>query len=214
MLILASASKARAGLLNQVGIPHRVMISGVNEEAFTNPDHIELVLSLAHAKAERVSNSLKESFLDHFENTNESYPILGCDSVFEFQGEIFGKPRNLKEAFYRLQKMSSKSGWIHTGHALLYKKSLLEKKNQFESEEKILKVISTRIYFSEFTSDQILEYVNTGEPMKSAGGFAIEGKGASLIKGIDGCFSNVIGLSLPWLVATLSKSGLHNLIGY
>ena len=73
-------------------------------------------------------------------------------------------------------------------------------------------VVSTKIEFMSLSSRDIIKYASIPEPYYCAGGFAIEGKGGLFIKKIDGCFSNVIGLSLPWLKINLEKLGLSKLL--
>ncbi len=192
MLILASASSARKRLLDKAGIPYRALVSGIDETQFCESDPKQLVMLLAKAKASSVwercvSNGFNECPFD------QETAVLGCDSVLEFQGEIFGKPRDSTEAFNRWKKMSSFDALLHTGH------SLIHMNDEKLVRESIDEVISTRIYFSSLSESEIKDYVATGEPMNCAGGFAIEGRGGMFIRRLDGCYSNVIGLSLPWL---------------
>ena len=204
MLILASASKARKALLERAGIPHHVIVSDVDESDFKNIDIRSLVAELSLAKAKDVISKIS------INSKKEEIPInakaiIGCDSLFEFEDEIFGKPKNSDEAFSRLKKMSSNSGLLHTGHSLLFR-PLLDggiRQKEFIGINQI--VISTKIYFKKTNSLELINYVNTGEPMKCAGGFSLEGKGGTLIKKIEGCYSNVIGLSLSWLSDELKK---------
>ena len=204
--MLASASRARQSLLDQVGIAHRVMISGVNEENDKNANAAELVVSLAKAKAKVVASRV---FFDDSENpANKGIDfVLGCDSVFVFQNEIFGKPRDAKEAIERWERMSSNSGFLMTGHALFIRPSVLQLSRSSSLKPAIQEVVTSRVDFEELTSLEIENYVLTGEPLQCAGGFALEGKGAMFIRAIYGCYSNVIGLSLPWLRKALRTLG-------
>ena len=90
-LLLASASPARRRLLELAAIPHGVQVSGVDEEAITDPSPDVLVQKLAQAKAQAVVARL---------GTGETpaWGVLGCDSVLEFAGDIFGKPADAAEA--------------------------------------------------------------------------------------------------------------------
>ena len=72
----------------------------------------------------------------------------------------------------------------------------------------IKKTVSSKVYFSKLRNKEIKKYVDSLEPLYCAGGFAIEGKGGKYIEKIDGCFSNVMGLSLPWLRKSLIKEGI------
>ncbi len=202
MLILASGSEARRRLLIQAGILHKIIPSGLDESKFQEQNPKKLVQSLAHAKAMATLSKLVSKQIKDL-SPNQITSILGCDSVFEFQGEIFGKPKDAKEALERLKRMSSKSGWITTGHALLENVSSSES-NQINFNCKATAVITTEVKFCKLSQAEIEAYVSTQEPLDCAGGFALEGKGGMLISSINGCFSNVIGLSLPWLREQLS----------
>lgn len=185
MLLLASASPARRRLLEQASIPHRVQVSGVDEDAITHPDPGQLVQLLARAKAAAV---LQGGIAP------EISAVLGCDSVLAFEGEVFGKPADAAEAIARWKRMRGSWGELHTGHALL----------DPGGGERVT-TVTTRVLFAELSDAGIEAYVATGEPLQCAGGFALEGRGGALVERLDGCFSNVIGLSLPllrrWLLA-------------
>ena len=103
--------------------------------------------------------------------------------------------------------MSGEFGFLHTGHTLLI--------STFDSTSKLIKVtkkikktVSSKVYFSKLQDEEIKNYVDSLEPLYCAGGFALEGKGGKYIERIDGCFSNVMGLSLPWLRKSLIKEGI------
>jgi len=182
VLLLASASPARRRLLEQAGIPHRVRVSGVDERAITAPDPSLLVQRLAQAKAAAVYQAL-----DSVADAGIS-AVLGCDSVLVFEGEIFGKPADAAEAVRRWRRMAGQRGELLTGHCLMP-----------VGEDPVLSSVSTGVVFSPLTPREIDDYVATGEPLECAGGFALEGRGGLCVAGLEGCYSNVIGLSLPWL---------------
>jgi len=182
VLLLASASPARRRLLEQAGIPHRVRVSGVDERAISAPDPSLLVQRLAQAKAAAVYQAL-----DSVADAGIS-AVLGCDSVLVFEGEIFGKPADAAEAVRRWRRMAGQRGELLTGHCLMP-----------VGEDPVLSIVSTGVLFSALTPREIDDYVATGEPLQCAGGFALEGRGGLCVAGLEGCYSNVIGLSLPWL---------------
>ncbi len=205
MLILASASKARKRLIQKLSIDFEVMVSHIDEDKFEDSDIKGLVQKLSIAKAESIASEILLNSSEKLMNL-KNLAILGCDSLFEFNGMIFGKPKNHEEAIGRLKMMSQKSGVIHTGHCLKYRDKSLE---NFESKAFngiIKKVISTKINFSKLTDIEIANYVQTEEPMSCAGGFALDGKGSVFIESISGCYTNVFGLSLPWLRSSLGKA--------
>ena len=189
MLLLASASPARRRLLEQAAIPHGVRVSGVDEEALQHPDPAQLVQLLAHAKAQAVVDTLADGV-----DATPWVGVLGCDSVLAFEGTVFGKPRDAAEAIARWRRMAGGWGDLHTGHCLL----------QAGAAQR-LTTVTTRVQFASLSEAEIDAYVATGEPLHCAGGFALEGRGGALVERIEGCYSNVIGLSLPllrrWLLA-------------
>ena len=187
MLLLASASPARRRLLEQAGVAHRVRVSGVDEEQIHHPDPKQLVQLLAQAKAAAVSQEL-DPVAD-----SEISVVLGCDSVLSFEGRVFGKPAGAAEAIERWQRMAGRSGSLLTGHCLMRR-----------GRSDLLACVETVVRFAPLTTAEIEAYVASGEPLQCAGGFALEGRGGSCIDGLDGCYSNVIGLSLPWLRQALS----------
>lgn len=174
-LILASASPARKRLLETAGIYPRVHPSDFDESTIhiTNPS--ELVKALAYSKAEAVSAKFSDSL------------ILGCDSVLALNGDVFGKPANSEEAIARWHQMRGRVGELYTGHALIDQ----------TQQKSTVRCQVTQVHFALVSDLQIVEYVSSGEPLYCAGCFALEGKGGLFVEKIEGCHSNVIGLSLP-----------------
>ncbi|AMW28411.1 MULTISPECIES: nucleoside triphosphate pyrophosphatase [Arthrospira] len=194
--VLASASPARYRLLKTVGIDPVVIKSDFDESSIQIDDPTALVEQLAQAKAEAVGRRLKDhppSYLDNGKNAL----ILGCDSVLVMGGEIYGKPADKAEAIARWQNLSGHVGQLYTGHALL------------DLNKPKLLVLSriTDVHFATVDEEEIRSYVETGEPLNCAGCFAIEGKGGAFVDRLDGCHTNVIGLSLPLLRLMLRELG-------
>jgi septum formation protein len=214
VLLLASASPARRRLLEQAAIPHRVQVSGVDEEAITDPAPAQLVQRLARAKALAVWEGQDPAQLNPAgEGAQPAITaVLGCDSVLAFEGEVFGKPANADQAIARWQRMAGGWGELHTGHCLLPVVAAglgLPMNLQGDPDLDALPTITTvttRVQFASLNEAEIAAYVATGEPLQCAGGFALEGRGGMVVERIEGCFSNVIGLSLPllrrWLTDT------------
>jgi len=199
VLLLASASPARRRLLEQAAIAHRVRVSGVDEDAIHDPDPRQLVQRLARAKAEAV-RGLLDPVAD-----GDIQALLGCDSVLVFEGEVFGKPADAAEATERWRRMAGRWGELHTGHCLLVAST------PGGTPAEAITTVTTRVQFAALSDTEIANYVATGEPLACAGGFALEGRGGALVERIDGCYSNVIGLSLPllrrWLVSCSAGFG-------
>jgi septum formation protein len=179
-VILASSSASRLRLLESAGITPKVIVSGVNEEAseFDSLSPSELVIALAILKAHTVKESAPENSL-----------IIGCDSTFEFNGKSLGKPGNRENAIARCKELSGKSGFLHTGHCLI------DLKQGIELSERS----TAKVQFAQMTEVEILDYVDSGEPLNVAGGFTLDGLSAPFITNIEGDPSGIIGLSLPLL---------------
>jgi len=181
--VLASASPARRRLLETAGIFPLVCKSDFDESSITSSDPMLLVNLLAKSKAEVVSKKFEDCL------------ILGCDSLLIMDNITYGKPQSPAEAIWRWQQMRGKSGQLLTGHALLDQRQ----------DRWIVKCGVTSVYFAQVDDKTITAYVDSGEPLSCAGCFALEGKGALLVERIEGCYSNVIGLSLPILRAMLQE---------
>ena len=203
MLILASASQSRKKLLENCQIEFIQISSDFDETTIQEKNIFNLALELSFQKANSLSEKIQEkSFPEKF--NYGSLEILGCDSIFEFKGEAYGKPSNKEEAFNRWKKMSGEFGFLHTGHTLIIG-NFDSTSKIFKMTEIIKKTVSSKVYFSNLEDWEIKSYVDTNAPLYCAGGFALEGIGGKYIEKIEGCFSNVMGLSLPWLRENLYR---------
>ncbi|MEN9205747.1 MAG: nucleoside triphosphate pyrophosphatase [Thermostichales cyanobacterium SZTDM-1c_bins_54] len=177
-LILASQSPARRQLLSQAGIPHTAEPSYFDEDSIQDPNPRSLVQTLALKKAEIIAARHPEPAI-----------IVGADSVLWLQGEILGKPETPAIALARLKQMRGQVGELYTGMALI----------QTVPRRQLVHYAMTRVFFARPSEAELQAYVATREPLQCAGCFALDGLGSFFVEGIDGCHSNVIGLSLPLL---------------
>ena len=206
VLILASASQSRKKLLENCQIQFFQISSDFDESLIKDKKISNLALELSFQKAASISRNFKKDSLPKNINFN-SLEILGCDSIFEFKGKAFGKPLNKEEAFSRWCEMNGNFGHLHTGHTLLIG-NLDSNSNNIKIVKIIKKTVSSKVYFSKLEDSEIKRYVESLEPLYCAGGFALEGRGGKYIEKIEGCFSNVMGLSLPWLRKALFKENI------
>lgn len=189
--VLASASTARKQLLAQAGIEAIAVKSGFDESQVQCADPVELVNTLARCKAEQVAPRYPQAL------------VLGCDSVLALGAEIHGKPANREEAIARWQQMRGQVGQLYTGHALF----------DTTTGKSVLRCGITGVKFAPISDQIITAYVDTGEPMNCAGCFAIDGQGGLFVERLEGCHSNVIGLSLPLLHEMLNELG-HSIVEF
>lgn len=200
-LVLASASPARQTTLTRAGVTPQVIVSGVDEDAAiaaAQERHGELypgdvALTLARAKAEEVSGQHAHE-LDAL--------VLGCDSVLELDGDLFGKPYSSQVAIERWQRMRGRSGTLHTGHWLIDDRDA-------GTGATLGATASTVVHFADLDDAEICHYVATGEPLHVAGGFTVDGLGGPYVTGIEGDYHSVVGLSLPLLRGLLRELDLH-----
>tara|TARA_Y100000589_G_scaffold4245_1_gene3791 strand:+ start:9058 stop:9684 length:627 start_codon:yes stop_codon:yes gene_type:complete len=206
VLILASSSKSRKQLLKNADIQFIQIASSFDESTIEEKNITRLASELSFSKATNTLEKIKNSDLELYSKIS-SLEILGCDSIFEFRGKAFGKPSNKKEAYERWLLMSSNYGYLHTGHTILFCE-LNKKRKEIIYKKKVVEVISSKITFSNLEKNEIKNYVDSNEPLHCAGGFALEGRGGKYIEKIEGCFSNVMGLSLPWLRREIANQGI------
>ena len=185
-VVLASASPARLAVLRGAGVDPEVIVSGVDEEAYSAPSTGELTQVLASAKASAVASRLSSGL------------VIGCDSMLDLDGQAYGKPASAEEAEARWHQMSGKTGTLFTGHCVI----------DVASGRCEAAVAATTVRFGTPTDAEISAYVATGEPLNMAGAFTIEGLGGWFVDSIDGDHNNVIGISIPLLRRLLLDLGV------
>lgn len=181
-LILASSSPRRVELLQKLGIDFEVVPSRIDEKSVKFDDPEELCKRLALMKARDVAKR-REGI------------IVAADTIVVFKGEVLGKPKDEKEAKTMLRMLSGNEHVVMSGIAVI----------DTNSGKEIVDVVKTRVKFRKLKKEEIDSYVESGEPLDKAGAYAIQGKAASFVKEIHGCFYNVVGLPLARLVEMLSK---------
>jgi len=183
---LASASPRRKELMEQLGVPFEVVDPGDVEEAASGRPE-EAVKRNSLAKAVKVAGVLEEGI------------VVGADTVVVKGDRILGKPGGPAEAKDMLRVLSGSSHRVLTGITVVDAWT-----GRVESD-----VVETLVSMLPLSEEDIDRYVASGEPLGKAGGYAIQELGAVIVKGIDGCFHNVVGLPLSCLNTLLRKFGFN-----
>jgi septum formation protein len=187
-VVLASQSVSRRRLLESAGLKPKIMVSHVDEETpfFNSLSPSDMVIALAITKAHTIRDQI-------------DYPaiIIGCDSTFEFEGESLGKPGEPAIAKERASRVRGNSGFLHTGHCVIDTAKNIEISDR----------VTTKVTFSDMTDDEIDDYVASGEPLHVAGGFTLDGFSSPFIPSIEGDYTNVVGISMPFLRKAMNQLG-------
>lgn len=213
-LVLASASPARRKLLEDSRIAFTVRVSSVDEDAALAAANeraraegreglspAETASLLASLKARAVAEELAA------EGVRDAL-VLGCDSVFEFEGRAYGKPHTAENARERITAMSGHHGTLHTGHALVDLRGLEAGAELPARLPAVSELRSAVVHFDELTPAEVDAYIATGEPLWVAGSFTLDGYGSAFIRGIEGEFHTVVGLSIHALRDLLRRRGV------
>ena len=213
-LVLASASPARRKLLEDSRIAVTVRVSSVDEDAALAAANeraraegreglspAETASLLASLKARAVAEELAA------EGVRDAL-VLGCDSVFEFEGRAYGKPHTAENARERITAMSGHHGTLHTGHALVDLRGLEAGAELSAGLPAVSELRSAVVHFDELSPAEVDAYIATGEPLWVAGSFTLDGYGSAFIRGIEGEFHTVVGLSIHALRDLLRRRGV------
>ena len=186
-LLLASTSPQRKAILEQLHIPFDVVAPKYDEEPLPFADPVQVVREHARGKARSVAD------------VAEDRPVLGVDTAVVLGGRIFGKPTNASDAEQMLEELSGKTHVVVSGLCLL-----TPGWEDVEHE-------ATQVSFRELTPRELGMYVAAGEWEGRAGAYAIQGRGASLVRQIEGDYLNVVGLPAALLIRLLSErfSGVY-----
>lgn len=188
VIILASASSSRRRLLESAGLTPLIMVSEVDEdtEFFNAMSAKDMVIALAITKAHTIRERIDFPAI-----------IIGCDSTFEFEGETLGKPETPEIAFERAKRVQGKSGLLHTGHCII----------DTTKDREVSSIVTTKVTFDSMSDSEIHDYVASGEPLHVAGGFTLDGFSSPFIPYIEGDYTNVVGISMPFIRKAFAQLG-------
>lgn len=183
-LILASNSKWRKKIINDVGLKCETLVSDVDENIeFVTPE--EYVITLSKMKANAVSSKINEGI------------IIAADTIGYMDNEKFEKPKDRTEAFENLKKLSGRVNYAVTGVTILDKQT--NRKVSFSD--------TAAVYFKEMSDDEINWYIDNEKGVYQCAGYSIETCGALFIEKIEGNYSNIVGLPISRIYDELKKMG-------
>ncbi len=182
-IVLASESPRRFELLKMIGLDFKVRPSHIEELNRNNLSPVEYVIENAQMKGKVVAEKAPRAI------------VISADTIVVYKSEILEKPHDESHAREILRRLSDNTHEVITGFGITY---LHKDKTVFDYEK-------TKVTFRNLSQGEIRAYVNSGEPFDKAGGYGAQGMGSLLIKKVDGCFFNVVGLPLAKFFFTLDK---------
>ncbi len=189
-IILASQSKARKKLMEELNIPFECHTSGYEENMEAYENSAQLAKHLAEGKAVFIAHKFPDSI------------IIGADTFITIDKEKIGKPATVKEAETIIEKMSGKTIEVHSGLAVI----------KTDAQGKIIKKtvehVLTKLKIKSMSLAEIHSLAHQEEALQISGAFSIEGEGGKMVEKIDGDYNNVIGLPLFKLRQILQNFGL------
>ena len=183
-MILASNSKRRQEILKDAGFNFKVITSNIKEIS-DKKIITERILDIAEKKLEQIAKNNKNKF------------ILAADTVVELNGKIFGKPKDMEEAFSFLKTLSGNTHKVITAYVFKnISKNIL-----------IKEVVISEVKFLELDNEIINWYLGTAEPFDKAGAYGIQGYGRILVEKINGDYYSIMGFPISNFLENLRKIG-------
>ena len=184
MLILGSSSPRRRELLALITPDFTVHTGDVDESTLTAPTPVQLAQVLAEAKCTAVAKSFPDD------------AVIGCDTVVDVDGIVFGKPKDIADARRMMQTLSGRTHFVHTGVCIK------------AAGQTIAFADTTKVTFAPISEDEIAAYIATDEPYDKAGSYGVQGLAAKFVTQISGCYFNVMGFPVACVYAALKKIGV------
>jgi septum formation protein len=191
-IVLASSSARRKELLQGIGLDYVVFPSSADETIDEAVEPADYVRILAERKAQDVAQ-------EYGKMHNEEFLVIGADTIVVLDGKVLGKPSNPEDAVRMLKDLQGKIHDVYTGVCVVDGKSGVLKSEYCR----------TKVTMKKLDQEKIQRYVATGEPLDKAGAYGIQGKGALLIKGIEGDYFSVVGLPLGLTSDLLEEFGVQ-----
>jgi septum formation protein len=184
-IYLASQSPRRRELLASLGLEFEVMAADVDEAHIANESANDYVLRLAKAKCAKVAERVAAGSV-----------VIGADTAVVVDNHILGKPVDAKDSARMLSFLSGRDHQVMTALAVRH------------ADVEVGDVVTSTVHFRHLEASEMARYWSTGEPCDKAGGYAIQGLGASFVRHLEGSYSGVVGLPLYELSAHLHRFGV------
>ena len=189
-VILASGSPRRKELFEQIGVTFEIKTSN-KEEVITSSNPKDVVKELSSMKAWDVAEGVEGPAI-----------IIGADTVVAYNGKILGKPKDKADAVRMISDFAGDEHYVYTGVCILIKEA-------DGAVREISFAEGTRVFVYGMSEQEIMKYVESGEPMDKAGAYAIQGKFAPYIKEIEGDYYNIVGFPIAGIYQRLKEAGIN-----
>lgn len=186
-VVLASASPRRAMLLGQLGVAPAIRPADIDETIPPGAEPAAAVRELAAAKARAIVEAGLAADADL---------VIAADTVVVRDGAILGKPEDAADARAMLATIAGRSHEVYTGFTLLA-----------PGKPPHVEAVRSVVTMAPLSPEAIARYVETGEPLDKAGSYAIQGLGSAFVTRVEGCYTNIVGLPLPAVVAAAEGLG-------
>jgi septum formation protein len=190
-LCLGSGSPRRRELLSGLGLPLRIVVSDIEEDAFEGEHPLTYL--------ERVTLDKLRGVATLQERVQGCAALLVADTIVRIEDRIIGKPRDRADALSLLKLIGGREHIVHTRYAISLE-------NDFFTPV-VARTVTANVRLREAPIELLERYANTGEGLDKAGAYAVQGIGAFLIERIDGSYSNVVGLPVCEVVRDLMDTG-------
>jgi len=182
-IILASRSPRRREILNRIKIPFIVYEVDVDERIKSLRHIRPSIIEISKRKTEKAAQAFTRGI------------VVGVDTIVFFNKKVIGKPRNRDEAFYYMRLLKGNHHQVISGITVL----------DTGTGKKYSSISTTDVLFRDMNDQEIVRYLELGEWMDKAGGYAIQGNASLFIKRIEGSYYNVMGLPVEELYDLLNK---------
>ena len=189
-IVLASGSPRRKELFEQIGVKFEIKTSE-KEEIITSSNPKDVVKELSEMKAQDVAEAVAGPAI-----------IIGADTVVAYDGKILGKPKDKADAVRMITDFAGDEHYVYTGVCILIKEA-------DGTMHKVSFAEGTKVLVYGMTQEEIVKYVESGEPMDKAGAYAIQGKFAPYIKEIEGDYYNIVGFPIAGIYQRLKEAGIN-----